>query len=78
MPKKKSKLDKIYEEVAYNTNEKPTLVKGVIKDAFVEIGLFLLTKNAPVMIRRFVKIVKAIRTTKQNTKNYKDYETRKN
>ena len=45
MPKKKSKLDKIYEEVAYNTNEKPTLVKGVIKDAFVEIGLFLLKKS---------------------------------
>ena len=40
MPKKKSKLDEIYEEVAYNTNEKPTLVKGVVKEAFVEIGYF--------------------------------------
>ena len=78
MPKKKSKLDEIYEEVAYNTNENPTLVKGVVKDAFVEIGLFLLTKGAPVMIRRFVKIVKAIRTTKQISKNYQDYETRDN
>ena len=78
MAKQKSKLDEIYEEVAYETGENKSLVKEIIQEVFVEAAFFLVTKNAPVMIRRFVKIVKAIRTTKKFLKNHNDYETRDN
>tara|TARA_R110000824_G_scaffold383459_2_gene577037 strand:+ start:283 stop:519 length:237 start_codon:yes stop_codon:yes gene_type:complete len=78
MKKDKSKLDEIYEEVAYETGEKPSVVKEIVQEVFIEAAFFLVTKNAPVMIRRFVKIVKALRTTKKFLKNHNDYETRDN
>lgn len=75
--KNKSKLDQIYEEVSYETGETQGFVKEVIKEVFIEAALFLVTKNSSVMFRRFIKIVKAIRTTKKII-NHEDYETRDN
>ena len=62
--KTKTKLQQIYEEVAYDTGEKPSVVKDVIKELFTQIGVHLITKNAPVMIRDFIKIVVATRAAK--------------
>jgi hypothetical protein len=44
---------------------------------FVKIGASLI-QNTPVMIRKYIKIVKASRQTKSTQKNYNDYETRSN
>lgn len=76
--KTKTKLQQIYEEVAYDTGEKPSVVKDVIKELFTQIGVHLITKNAPVMIRGFIKIVVATRAAKTIKKDYKNYETREN
>ena len=73
MAKKKPKLEQIYEEVAYETGESKSFV---IQEVFVEAAFFLITRNSPVMIRKFIKIVKAIRTTSKLIKNHEDYETR--
>jgi nucleoid DNA-binding protein len=75
--KNKSKLDKIYEEIAYDTGIKKSVVQNVIKSLFVKIGASLI-QNTPVMIRKYIKIVKASRQTKSTQKNYNDYETRSN
>ena len=71
--KTKTKLQQIYEEVAYDTGEKPSVVKDVIKELFTQIGVHLITKNAPVMIRGFIKIVVATRAAKTIKKDYKNY-----
>ncbi len=76
MAKKKPKLEQIYEEVAYETGESKSFVKEIIQEVFVEAAFFLITRNSPVMIRKFIKIVKAIRTTSKLIKNHEDYETR--
>jgi len=64
----KSKLDKIYDEVAYD--------RKTIKLLFKEIAITLLLKNKPIMIRRFIKIVLATRTGKKIIENYNKYKTK--
>tara|TARA_R100000329_G_scaffold145454_1_gene131027 strand:- start:151 stop:384 length:234 start_codon:yes stop_codon:yes gene_type:complete len=76
--KQKTKLEQIYEEVAYDTGEKPSVVKRVIKELFTQIGIHLIKNAAPVMIRGFIKIVVATRAAKSNKKDYRNYETREN
>ena len=76
--KLKTKLEQIYEEVAYDTGEKPSVVKRVIKALFTQIGIHLIKNAAPVMIRGFIKIVVATRAAKSNKKDYRNYETREN
>tara|TARA_Y100001937_G_scaffold59353_1_gene81519 strand:+ start:1975 stop:2202 length:228 start_codon:yes stop_codon:yes gene_type:complete len=72
----KSKLDKIYDEVAYDTKLPKKLVRKVIKKVFKEIGIALLLKGKPVMIRKFIKIVRATRTSKKIIENYNKYKTK--
>ena len=72
----KSKLDKIYDEVAYDTKLPKKLVRKVIKTVFKEIGITPLLRGKPVMIRGFVKIVMATRTGKKIIENYNKYKTK--
>jgi len=72
----KSKLDKIYDEVAYDTKLPKKLVRQVIKLVFKEIAISLLLKGKPIMIRRFLKIVIATRTGKKIIENYNKYKTK--
>jgi len=72
----KSKLDKIYDEVAYDTKLPKKLVRKAIKLLFKEIAITLLLKSKPIMIRRFIKIVLATRTSKKIIENYNKYKTK--
>ena len=72
----KSKLDRIYDEVAYDTKLPKKLVRKTIKLLFKEIAITLLLRGKPIMIRRFVKIVLATRTGKKIIENYNKYKTK--
>lgn len=76
--KPKSKLQQIYEEVAYDTGEKPSVVKRVIRELFTQMAIHLVKNAAPIMIRGFIKIVVATRAAKSIKKDYRNYETREN
>ena len=63
--KKKTKLNKIIAEVAYDLGIDKKLVKQVITEVFKEIAIILILRGKPVLIRRFVKFVYAIRIAKK-------------
>jgi nucleoid DNA-binding protein len=73
---KESKLKLIIKEVAHDLKIEKITVDKVIKELFKEVALTLLIKGRPVMIRRFIKIVFAIRRARKIIRKYKEYETR--
>ena len=58
---KKSKLQKIINEIAYDLGIDKQTVRNVLTLVFKEIAISLILKGKPVLIRRFVKFVIAIK-----------------
>ena len=58
---KKSKLQKIVDEIAHDLNIDKQTVRNVLTLVFKEIAITLILKGKPVLIRRFVKFVIALK-----------------
>ena len=58
---KKSKLQKIINEIAYDLGIDKQTVRNVLTLVFKEIAISLILKGKPVLIRRFVKFVIALK-----------------
>ncbi len=71
-----SKLKQIEDRVSKDLNVDKQLVRKVVLETFKEIGLILLLKNSPVMIRGFLKIVVAVRAARKALINYNNLESR--
>jgi nucleoid DNA-binding protein len=77
MPMKKSKIDQICEEVAYDLQLDKKLVKQVVQELFVEVASSLVFKKQHVLLRGFAKIViSGIAKSKYKSFNPMKYETR--
>lgn len=77
MPMKKSKIDQICEEVAYDLQIDKNLVKQVVKELFVEIASSLVFKKQHVLLRGFAKIViSGIAKNKYKPFNPMQYKTK--
>ena len=77
MPMKKSKIDQICEEVAYDLKIDKKLVKQVVQELFVEIASSLVFKKQHILLRGFAKIViNGIAKSKYKPFNPMQYETR--
>jgi nucleoid DNA-binding protein len=77
MPMKKSKIDQICEEVAYDLQLDKKLVKEVVQELFVEVASSLVFKKQHVLLRGFAKIViSGIAKTKYKSFNPMQYKTR--
>jgi nucleoid DNA-binding protein len=63
--KSRSKLNQIVAEIAYDLGIDRRLVRQVLVLLFKEIAIILILKGKPVMIRRFVKFVVAVRIAKK-------------
>lgn len=74
---KKSKIDQICEEVAYDLQLDKKLVKKVIQEVFVEIASNLVFKKKHILLRGFAKIViQGIAKSKYKPFDPMKYETR--
>lgn len=74
---KKSKIDQICEEVAYDLQIDKGLVKKVVKELFVEIASSLVFKKQHVLLRGFAKIViQGIAKTKYEPFDPMQYKTK--
>jgi nucleoid DNA-binding protein len=76
MKRKKSKLNSIISEIAYDLGVDKKTVRKVITALFQEIAFFMILKGKPVMIRRFVKFVLAARMAKKIKRNYNNFKTK--
>ena len=79
--KEKKKIDRaqiteIVKEIAHDLNLNKQLVKEVLLITFKEIALILIFKKSPIMIRRFVKIVLAIKGIKRIKENLNNLKTK--
>tara|TARA_R110002110_G_scaffold148225_1_gene339240 strand:+ start:2106 stop:2354 length:249 start_codon:yes stop_codon:yes gene_type:complete len=79
--KEKKKIDRaqiteIVKEIAHDLNLDKKLVKEVLLITFKEIALILIFKKSPIMIRRFVKIVLAIKGIKRIKENLNNLKTK--
>ena len=72
-----TKLRKIIAEIAYDLGIDKKLVKRILTAVFREIGFAIILRGRPVMFRRFLKIVFAIRAGKKTHEMVNKYETRK-
>tara|TARA_R100001244_G_C5106580_1_gene120103 strand:+ start:121 stop:372 length:252 start_codon:yes stop_codon:yes gene_type:complete len=63
--KKRSKLNEIVAEIAHDLGINRRLVRQVLVLLFKEIAIILILKGRPVMIRRFVKFVIAVKIAKK-------------
>ena len=63
--KEKSTTKSIIAEIAHDLGISKSLVKEVLILTFKEIAIALILKGKPVMIRRFVKFVIAVRIAKK-------------
>ena len=63
--KNRSKLNQIVAEIAHDLGIDRRLVRQVLVLLFKEIAIILILKGRPVMIRRFVKFVIAVRIAKK-------------
>jgi nucleoid DNA-binding protein len=61
----RSYLKDIINEISHDLGINKSVVKKVLAEAFKEIALILILKGKPVMIRRFVKFVVALKTIKK-------------
>jgi len=72
-----TKLRKIIAEIAYDLGIDKKLVKRILTAVFREIGFAIILRGRPVMFRKFLKIVFAIRAGKKTHEMFNKYETRK-
>lgn len=61
MPRKKSKLDEVIDEISYDLDIPKSRVSKILKLTFKEIAYILLFRKRAIMIRGFVKFVVAVR-----------------
>jgi len=61
----RSYLKDIVNEISHDLGINKSVVKKVLTEAFKEIALILILRGKPVMIRRFVKFVVALKTIKK-------------
>jgi nucleoid DNA-binding protein len=74
---KKSKIDQICEEVAYDLEIDEKLVKQVVKELFVEIASSIVLRKQHILLRGFAKIViQGISKSKYKPFDPMQYETR--
>ena len=63
--KKRSKLNEIVAEIAHDLGINRRLVRQVLVLLFKEIAIILILRGKPVMIRRFIKFVVAVKIAKK-------------
>ena len=76
--KSRSRLNEIVAEIAHDLGINRKLVKQVLVLLFKEIAIILILKGKPVMIRRFVKFVVAVRIAKKIKDTIDKLKTKKN
>ena len=72
-----TKLRKIITEIALDLGLDKKLVRRILISVFKEIGFAIILRGRPVMFRKFLKIVFAIREEKKTHEMFNKYETRK-
>ena len=72
----RSKLNEIVAEIAHDLGIDRKLVRQVLVLLFKEIAIILILRGKPVMIRRFVKFVIAIRIAKKIKKSIDKLKTK--
>ena len=72
-----TKLRRIISEIAHDLGLDKKLVRRIIITVFREIGFAIVLRGRPVMFRKFLKIVFAIRAGKKTHEMFNKYETRK-
>ena len=72
-----TKLRKIISEIAHDLGLDKKLVRRILISTFREIGFAIILRGRPVMFRKFIKIVFAIRAGKNMHETFNKYETRK-
>ena len=71
-----SGYERIISRVSKKTGFSKAAIRGILNRIFKEIGFILITSKAPILIRRFVKIVLAVSVIKRLDRDIKQYETR--
>jgi predicted transcriptional regulator len=74
---KKSKLQKIVDEIAHDLGIDKQTVRNVLTLVFKEIAISLILKGKPVLIRRFVKFVIALKGYNKIKEDLSKIKTRK-
>ena len=74
---KKSKLQKIVDEIAHDLNIDKQTIRNVLTLVFKEIAISLILKGKPVLIRRFVKFVIALKGYNKIKEDLSKMKTRK-
>jgi|TARA_R110002012_G_scaffold71166_1_gene182670 nucleoid DNA-binding protein len=74
---KHTKLRQIIAEIAHDLGIDKKLVKRILIAVFREVGFAIILRGRPVMFRKFLKIVFAIRAGKKTHEMFNKYETRK-
>ena len=73
----RSRLNEIVAEIAHDLGIDRKLVRQVLVLLFKEIAIILILKGKPVMIRRFVKFVVAVRIAKKIKETISKLKTKK-
>ena len=74
--RKKSHIKSIIAEIAHDLKLKKPLVREVLLLTFKEIAIMLILKGKPVMIRRFIKFVIAVKGLEKIKESLKDIKTK--
>ena len=74
--KERSKLSQITAEIAHDLGIDKKLVKQVLILLFKEVAIILILKGNPVMIRRFVKFVIAIKGIRKLKRKLNELKTK--
>lgn len=74
--KERSKLSQITAEIAHDLGIDKKLVKQVLILLFKEVAIILILKGKPVMIRRFVKFVIAIKGIRKLKRKLNELKTK--
>ena len=75
--KKRSKLNEIVAEIAHDLGINRRLVRQVLVLLFKEIAIILILRGKPVMIRRFIKFVVAVKIAKKIKEGLDKLKTKK-
>ena len=75
--KTRSRLNEIVAEIAHDLGIDRKLVRQVLVLLFKEIAIILILKGKPVMIRRFVKFVIAVKIAKKIKRSIDKLKTKK-
>tara|TARA_R100000656_G_scaffold20792_1_gene18546 strand:- start:56 stop:319 length:264 start_codon:yes stop_codon:yes gene_type:complete len=74
--RERSKLNQVVAEIAHDLGIDRKLVRQVLVLLFKEIAVILILKGKPVMIRRFVKFVIAVKAARKIKKKWKELKAK--